>query len=185
MIVALHRSSPGFRLAAQLMARADKERWLLSQARLRGDFGYQPKDPFFSEALKQDPQKKTLPTVGGLIEAFKADRVPRWSPSSIAAYAPVERVLREVLGSARQLETLGREDGRKLFDVVRQLPKGLGKSPKLKGLSINEAIKMDLPKLSPKSIGASRRLRILAINDDACRENLCLLGSGLIAAARR
>lgn len=149
------RGSPGFRLAAQLMARADRERWLLSEARLRGDFGYQPSDPVFSNALKEKPLRKSAPTVGGLIEAFKSDRMPGWSPSSVAAYAPVERVMREVLGSARELSTLGREDGRRLFDVLRQLPKGLGKSPKLKGMSIAQAIKTDLPKLSPKSINAT------------------------------
>lgn len=148
-------TSQGFRLTAQLMARADKELWLLREARLRGDFGYQPSDPVFSSALRDEQHKKAAPTVGGLIEAFKADRTPGWSPSSVAAYAPVERVLREVLGSARQLDTLGREDGRKLFDTVRQLPKGLGKSPKLKGLSVAQAIKTDLPKLSPKSINAT------------------------------
>lgn len=149
------RASLGFRLAAQLMARADKERWLLSEARQRGDFGYQPADPVFSSALKEDPKKKSAPTLGGLIEAFKADRADGWSPSTTAAYIPVERVLREVLGSARQLDTLGREDGRKLYDTVRQLPRGIGKSPKLKGLSINEAIRTNLPKLSPKSVNGT------------------------------
>jgi len=148
-------SSPGFRLAAQLMARADKERWLLSEARQRGDFGYQPADPVFSSALKAEGANKSAPTLGGLIEAFKADRAPAWSPSTAAAYIPVERVLREVLGSARQLGTLTREDGRKLYDTVRQLPRGLGKSPKLKGLSIREAIRTDLPKLSPKSVNGT------------------------------
>ncbi|MEW6374159.1 IS3 family transposase [Sphingobium indicum] len=34
------------------------------------------------------------------------------------------------------------------------------------------------------TFGASRRLRILAINDDACRENLCLLGDTSISGAR-
>ena len=34
--------SPGFRFLSQLLARADKERHLLSAARLHGDFGYQP-----------------------------------------------------------------------------------------------------------------------------------------------
>ncbi|WP_156309884.1 IS3 family transposase [Novosphingobium sp. AAP93] len=34
------------------------------------------------------------------------------------------------------------------------------------------------------TFGASRRLRILAINDDACRENLCLLGDTSISGVR-
>lgn len=147
--------SPGFRLAAQLMARADRERWLMQDARLRGDFGYQPSDPVFAAALREGQERKPKPTLGGLIEAFKADRSERWSPSSEAAYVPVERVLREVLGSARQLDTITREDGRRLFDVVRRLPKNLGKNPKLKGLSILEAIELDVPKLSPKSINGT------------------------------
>ena len=34
------------------------------------------------------------------------------------------------------------------------------------------------------TFGASRRLRILAINDDACRENLCLIGDTSISGIR-
>lgn len=34
------------------------------------------------------------------------------------------------------------------------------------------------------TFGASRRLRILAINDDACRENLCLVGDTSISGVR-
>jgi len=34
------------------------------------------------------------------------------------------------------------------------------------------------------TFGASRKLRILAINDDACRENLCLVGDTSISGAR-
>ena len=34
------------------------------------------------------------------------------------------------------------------------------------------------------TFGASRRLRILAINDDACRENLCLVGGTSISGVR-
>lgn len=149
------RDSPGFRLAAQLMARADKERWLLSEARQRGDFGYQPSDPVFAAALREEGQKKAAPTLGKLIETFKADRADGWSPSSVAAYTPVERVMREVLGSARTLDTITRDDGRRLYEVVKQLPRGLGKSPKLKGMSVLEAIKTNLPKLSPKSINGT------------------------------
>jgi len=149
------RDSPGFRLAAQLMARADRERWLMKDARIKGDFSYQPSDPVFAAALKLEKERVQKPTLGGLVEAFKADRRERWSPSSEAAYIPVERVLREVLGSARQLDTISREDGRKLFDVVRQLPKNLGKNPKLRGVSVLEAIQLDMPKLSPKSINGT------------------------------
>lgn len=148
-------ASSGFKLAAQLMARADKELWLMRDARIRGDFGYQPSDQVFASALKEADEKKAKPTLGGLIESFKQDREGRWSPSSTAAYVPVERVMREVLGSARQLDTITREDGRKLFDVVRHLPKGLGKSPKLKSLSVLEAVKTGLPPLSPKSINGT------------------------------
>lgn len=147
--------SPGFRLAAQLMARADKERWLMHDARIRGDFGYQPTDPVFASALKETTNRAPKPTLGSLIEAFKADREGRWKPSTTAAYVPVERVMREVLGSARHLDTITREDGRKLFDIVRQLPRGMYKSPKLKGLNIAQAIQTDLPKLSPKSVNAT------------------------------
>jgi putative transposase len=57
----------------------------------------------------------------------------------------------------------------------------------------NDRWSMELGAARPSSLrfesvadtfGASRRLRILAINDDACRENLCLLGDTSIAGAR-
>lgn len=148
-------ASPGFRFAAQLFARADRERWLMRDARIRGDFGYQPKDPVFAAAVRETVQSNPKPTLGYLIEAFKKDREGRWKPSTTAAYVPVERVMREVLGSARQLDTITRDDGRKLFDIVRQLPRGMYKSPKLKGLNIAQAIQTELPKLSPKSVNAT------------------------------
>ena len=153
--ISAKRSSPGFRYLSQLLARADKERHLLSSARLRGDFGYQPADPVLAAALRDPERAPSRHTLGTLIEAYKKDRADKWSPSSTAAYVPVERVMREVLGATRELSTITREDGRRLFEVVKLLPRGLGKHPKLRGLSVMDAIKIDLPKLSPKSVNGT------------------------------
>jgi integrase len=149
------QESPGFRFLSQLMARADKERHLLASARLRGDYGYQPADPVLAEALKEPERAAPRHTIGTLIEAFKKDRADKWSPSSTAAYVPVERVMREVFGNTRELSTITREDGRRLFEIVKLLPRGLGKHPRLRGVSVLDAIKFDMPKLSPKSVNAT------------------------------
>jgi hypothetical protein len=94
-------------------------------------------------------------TLGDLIKAFKADRLDKWSTSATRNFVPVERVMLEVLGADTPLAKINRETGRELFDVVKRLPKGMGTSPKLKKLSVAEAIELGLPGLSPKSINGT------------------------------
>ena len=151
--------SAGYRTLLQLLWRGMKELNQVDLARLRGDFGYAPADPVFAAALREPPKVQARHTIGTLIEAFKSDRADKWSKSTENTYGPVERLLRDVLGTTRDLSTIGRTEGRELFEAVKSLPKGLGTVKALKGLSVPEAIRrgaeLGLPKLSAKSINDS------------------------------
>jgi integrase len=107
-----------------------------------------PREPL----VGAEPSGKTL---GDLLAAYRADKEDGWAISTRNGFAPVERVMREVLGGDLLLADITREHGRKLFDVVKRLPKGLGTLPHLRGVSVMDAIEMDLPGLSPKSINGT------------------------------
>jgi integrase len=110
-------------------------------------------------------------TLGHLIDAFKADRADKWSKSATNNFVPVERVMREVLGSDLLLSDITRERGRELFETVKRLPKGLGTLPSLRGVSVTEAIEMGLPGLSPKSINGTYLSNMKAIFKFALQEH--------------
>jgi integrase len=147
-------SSKGYASMLQLLARANKELGLIDLARLKGDFGYRPADPVFRAALTDTPA--TVRTVSDLITAYRADREPGWSQSTRISYDPVWRLLQDSLGERRDVATLTREDGRMLFEMVKGLPRGLGKVAALRGLTVPQAVKrakeLNLPTLAPKSI---------------------------------
>jgi hypothetical protein len=119
--------SKGYRALLQLLVRANKELALIDLARLRGDFGYKPSDPVFVQALAA-PERPAR-TISQLIEAYTDDRGTKrnWSPSTKAAYEPVWRLLKDTLGSSRDVATITRDDGRLLFETVKSLPRNLGK----------------------------------------------------------
>ncbi len=98
---------------------------------------------------------RTGRTLGDLIEAFKADRADQWSISASRNFVPVERLMLEVLGADIPLADIDRDRGRQLFETVKKLPKGMGKAPGLKRLSVAKAISLGLPGLSPKSINGT------------------------------
>jgi hypothetical protein len=150
-------ASPGYRTMLQLLARANKELGRIDLARLQGDFGYRPTDPVFLSALTAPPTPKR--TVGDLIDAYEREKASGWSPSTKAAHRPVWRVLRDVLGSSRDVATLTRDDGRRLFETVKGLPKGMAKVRALAGLSVPVAVeraaKEGLPVIGPKTVNGS------------------------------
>lgn len=150
-------SSKGYVTLLQLLARANKELSAIDLARLRGDFGYRPADPIMLAALDTKPQPKR--TIADLIAAYEADKADGWSPSTKSAYVPVWRLLKDTLGSSRDVTTLTREDGRALFEMVKALPRGLGKVKALAGLpvpqAVEEAKRLRLATISPKTINGS------------------------------
>ncbi len=155
--VMVDESSPGYRVLLQMLARANKELGRIDRARLQGDFGFRPTDPVFLAALSAPPTPKR--TIADLIEAYEGEKAARWSPSTKAAHGPVWRLLKEVLGSSRDVATISREDGRRLFETVKALPKGLVKIKALAGLplptAIERAAKDGLPVIGPKTVNGS------------------------------
>lgn len=150
-------SSKGYRELLQLLLRANVVLTEADLARYRGDFGYQPRDPIFAAALevghvKEAPRR----TVSMLIEAYTADKNDKWSASTRAAYGPVCRLLRDVLGNSRDVATLRREEGRLLYDTAKALPKNLGKVKALAGLSVPKAVErgreLGLPVIGPGTV---------------------------------
>ncbi|SFP55149.1 site-specific integrase [Sphingomonas rubra] len=147
----------GYRTMLQLLARANKELGRIDLARLQGDFGYRPTDPVFLSALIAPSTAKR--TINDLIDAYEREKAPGWSPSTKAAHGPVWRVLRDVLGSSRDVATLTRDDGRRLFETVKALPKGLAKVKELAGLSVPVAVeraaRQGMATIGPKTVNGS------------------------------
>jgi integrase len=150
-------ASAGYRTMLQLLARANKELGRIDLARLQGDFGYRPSDPVFLSALTAPTAPKR--TIRDLIDAYEREKAGGWAPSTKAAHTPVWRVLRDVLGGSRDVSTLTRDDGRRLFEAVKGLPRGLGKVKALAGLSTVQAIergaKAGLATIGPKTVNGS------------------------------
>ena len=109
-------------------------------------------------------------TIKELLDAFKADREDKWTTTTRKGFIPVERVLRETLGDDLLLSDVTREHGRRLFEVVKKLPKGLGTLPSLRGVSVADAVQMGLPGLSPKSINATYLATMRAVFKFALQE---------------
>lgn len=67
--------------------------------------------------------------------------------------------MRETLGASRDLRTIGREEGRQVFNMIVGLPVNLGKLKELQGLTVPEAVekgrKLGLPTIGPKTINGS------------------------------
>lgn len=149
--------SPAFRSLQRAMLRGRRELALLERARLLGDYTVKPSDPIFASALT-NTVGRTERTVEDLIKAHYEDKVSKRSPSTQASYEPVWRLLRDVLGPFRTLSSVGRDEGRLLFETVKALPRGLGKVRVLRGLTVPDAVEkgreLGLPTIQAKTINA-------------------------------
>lgn len=148
-----------YKTLLQLLTRANKELALIDLARLKGDFGYKPADPVMLAAL--DAPAAPEHTVADLIRDYQTakEQKRRWTASTISAHKPVYRVLRETFGASRDLRTLGREEGRHLFNMIVGLPVNLGKLKALDGLTVPQAVEkgreLGLSTIGPKTINGS------------------------------
>ncbi|WP_022683549.1 site-specific integrase [Sphingobium bisphenolivorans] len=167
---------PGYMQLRELMVRAWRELAASYRARLEGNFGYQFKDAGIAAAaaasLAGQPTK--VNTIADLIEAYTTDKGEAWSKSTCAAYAPIWRLLREVLGANRDVATVTRDDGRMLFELVQCLPSHMTKKKELRGLSLKAAVQkakaLGLPTLSAKTINDSYMGFLVSIFGWAVRE---------------
>lgn len=149
--------SPAFKSLQRAMLRGRRELALLERARLLGDYSVKPSDPIFANAATGATGRADR-TVEDLIKAHNEDKVSKRSPSTQASYEPVWRLLRDVLGPYRTLSSIGRDEGRLLFETVKTLPRGLGKVRALRGLTVSEAVEkgreLGLPTIQAKTINA-------------------------------
>ena len=170
---AIDRRSSSYKSLLRLMLRGDRELYVLNRARMLGDYSVQPSDPAFTIAVPSALEAPSK-TLGELIKAHRLDKVMSLSPSTQAAYEPVWRVMKAVLGEGRALNSIGRDQGRDLFNVVQRLPRGLGKIARLADLPLLEAVdkaeELGLPKISPKTVNASYMGFISAIFGWAVQE---------------
>lgn len=149
--------SPAFKSLQRAMLRGRRELALLERARLLGDYSVKPSDPIFANVAAGTTGRPER-TVEDLIKAHNEDKVSKRSPSTQASYEPVWRLLRDVLGPYRTLSSIGRDEGRLLFETVKALPRGLGKVRALRGLTVPEAVEkgreLGLPTIQAKTINA-------------------------------
>ncbi|MBL8554026.1 MAG: site-specific integrase [Phenylobacterium sp.] len=156
------REDASFGLLCQTLMRA----WIALEetalAKMRGEFGHRPADPILQELEAAEPSVAAAPTsrtLDGLIGAYEADNAARWSQSTVNAYRPVFRVLRDTLGANREVRSVDREAAREVFEVVKGLPRNLGKNRELAALPVPAAVaaaqSLGLPTISPKSINDS------------------------------
>ena len=164
------RDDPSFGLLCQTLMRA----WIALEetalARMRGEFGHKPADPILDELREAkglagaDAPTRTL---DDLIAAYEAAKGDRWSQSTINAYKPVFRLLRDTLGSNRDVRSVDRDVARSVFEVVKGLPRALGRQKELADMPVPVAVAaakaLGLPTISAKSINDSYMALIVAL----------------------
>lgn len=167
------RQDASFGLLCQTLMRA----WIALEetalARMRGEFGHRPADPILDDLKEVEatsPSAGTAAparTVDTLIEAYSAAKTERWSQSTANAYKPVFRVLRDTLGANREVRSVDRDAAREVFEIVKALPRNLGKNADLAALPVPAAVaaakSLNLPTIGPKSINDSYMALIVAL----------------------
>jgi hypothetical protein len=84
-------------------------------------------DPIFNGSPAEAPpyalrdEDRSL-TVGELLDRFKAEKEARLSPGKVTEYAALFRLLRDAWGEDRPVRSIGREDCRRIRDLVSALP---------------------------------------------------------------
>lgn len=150
---------PGYRTLLQLLWRGNKELALKDRARLQGEFGHRPSDPFFATALEQGDDGRPKRTLGELIDAHWAAKANGWSARTREQFPPVHRLLKDALGAERNVTTIGIEEAELIERLVRALPANLSKRKELQGLAVPEAVErgqeLGLPTIAPKTINGT------------------------------
>jgi integrase len=104
-------------------------------------------------------------TVAALIKAYKAAKWDGWSQSSRAAVVPAFRVLEDAVGD-KLVTDVDRDAARGVFELVKSLPRAIGRNKDLKDLPIMEAIqlgkKLGLTPIGPKTVNGSYMAHISA-----------------------
>jgi integrase len=150
----------------RLLGRAAIALHEVEAGRILARYDARPADPLFAAAMDtpQAASQVTLKTsagvprrtVGELVETYRKAKLPGLSPAAEQGYAPVFRLVRDVLNADRPIDELTHEDGQRLFEAVKALPANAEKHAALKGMSVPAQIAagkgLGLPTLAPKTI---------------------------------
>ncbi len=133
-------------------------------ANLSGDTSYTPKGGPIQDAL--DAPQDTGRTVEAAIEAYEAEKSPRWSGSTKKAVVPVFRLLRDVFPD-RDIASVTRDEARSVVKLLEGLPANMGKRKELQGLTVPQAVErgkaLGLPTIKPKTINDGYLLHIASL----------------------
>jgi integrase len=124
------------------LLRANLESVRRARRRYKGDLSERHFDPLFAQVDPETPPAAT-PTsslaLRELIERFDGDRArSRLTETTRQGYRIVFRALREVLGEAKPVREITREDCRRVADIICSLPPNATK--RLPGLSLEQAV---------------------------------------------
>lgn len=153
---------PGYNKLVEYVVRGWRELAQQHLAWLEGSFDYRFQDRVVVAAAETGPRATSITstrTIGELIAQYRRDKEAGWARSTVAAYEPVFRLMVDVFGRSRDIASIGREEGRLLFEMVKALPKNLTKMPEFKGQPIAKCIAIAQAKglraISPKTINGS------------------------------
>jgi integrase len=165
--------APSLDYLRRMLMRAFVELHEAAVARLSGDADYTPKDSALREMAGASEDRAGGKAMEDLLDAYEADKSPRWSGSSKKAAAPVFRLLRDVFPK-RDVTTITREDARGVVALLECLPANLGRHKALKGLAVPQAVEkakaMGLPTIRPKTINDAYLIHIAAVFNWARKE---------------
>lgn len=169
----------------RMLMRAFIELHEAALAHLSGEIAYTPADSVAVTAPGPAPQAvgaappAIIPeeakghTIEALLQAYEADKSPRWSGSTKKAVAPVFRMLREVF-PGRDVASITRQDARDLVKLLEALPTNIGKRKELRGLTVPQAVEkgreLKLPTIQPKTINDGYLLHVASVFNWARKE---------------
>jgi len=124
------------------------------------------------------PERQSNPrgrkrTVTALVDAYVADKWEGWSTSTRKAFAPVSKVLKDLLGD-REVAEIDRETAREVYQLVQALPVNMSKLAVFKGMGVREAVeeakRRGSPTIAPKTINEGYMVHIAGVFNWARRE---------------
>ena len=145
---------PGFPEARNKIARAWLGVGLNLNARTTGS-EFRPSDPLLTASVPAPSPTNGL-TITALIERYEQDRGGSWSSTTRDGYVLVFRALSEVLGPHTSIQSITRDDCRRIRSILTDLAPNYTRRAEMKGLTMEDAARvsreLDLPRRKPSSV---------------------------------